>query len=503
MKIEEDKLAHKRSTVVGLIAFMATMALFACTTQTPTTSPIPTDTAVPLMPVATLPPTPTPEPTVLPRACDRLTFANEQGIYLVNPDASSLVLLADFPEGFKTWKLRWSPDGERLAYMAGYVSDVAPPSDAALYVVNAGGTVHNRLMSLRADGSPGGSAWMWLPDSQYIHEEQHGGMGAHSHSVVNVETGQLVCSYSYMGYRVPDGEYYHRAYCDPFRLSDDRWWSLRYDMVFDSGEQLWALLLQQEHRPFDHDPVFSPDRQWVVIPLANSASGQHVWHLARSSSEDRRPLFDAPGTERVCGVAWYTDSQRFAIAVCQDDKASIWTGHIDEQVLTLVAEVPQSGCSGLGWSTSGRHINYQGAVINWPTGEVYSVREDQCDYWRQFWSFNGDYFLVQSSSFSVWDADAHELIPLDDEFEECEWSPNGTWLACRSRSNITIFNAVDHERVKVIDVSEEYLLYWSPNGQWLAISSDDGDIWIFDVTSRQTVRIVEGGSSLTWTPSCE
>jgi TolB protein len=78
----------------------------------------------------------------------------------MNPDGSGLTQLTDKSSFYGDFT--WSPDGQKIAYLASPSKD--PKSDVQIFVINANGSGKIKLVDMNEPGKfPG-----WSPDSQQI-----------------------------------------------------------------------------------------------------------------------------------------------------------------------------------------------------------------------------------------------------------------------------------------------------------------------------------------------
>jgi hypothetical protein len=291
-----------------------------------------------------------------------------------------------------------------------------------------------------------------------------------------------------------DDEYYKEAYCDPFRLSDDKWWSMRHDIVLDTWDHVWGL----RQGPLADVTVryFSPDGQWVILQAYDQDKKLETsaWYIARTNGDKGfQTLRDISGHRSSVRVAWSRDSQRFAILSHQDDQGFIWIGRVDDQSTSLLAELGQSDCAGLSWSADGHHISCGQYVIDWPSGQMRLVGEGSRSPVE--WSSEGDYLLLKEQKLQVWDADRNRLVPLGDDIRECKWAPDDPWLACWSKTTVTVFNLLEQDTIRA-DVAVAEVPEWSPSGRWVGFCTRElaGETWTYglhtvDTITRQVTQI--------------
>jgi len=83
-------------------------------------------------------------------------------IFVMNADGSSAREIAHV--GTVNDRLRWSPDGTRIAFSA---YDISPSTPDRVWVVNADGT-NARQVTTDANGGGTGTAPSWFPDNETI-----------------------------------------------------------------------------------------------------------------------------------------------------------------------------------------------------------------------------------------------------------------------------------------------------------------------------------------------
>lgn len=469
-----------------MIFVLILMPLSACRPQARMPSPpTPTATAMPPTATATSPPTATPEPTVPPSACDKLTFGNEQGIYLVNPDGSELTQLAG-PLGFIPYGLEWSPDGRWLIYNDGSMYN------RGVYALSADGAIRKQLSS----SSEWRAWWEWSPDSQYVIEA-----GCNSttcwHAVLRFETGEIVCDFvsaagTYGGWYVP-------VDCDPLELSDGTLWYLRG----------YKIPIHEEFDAYSHR--LSPNGEWVILWTEHVGSGQRSWQVVRVNGEGLRPIVGIPEDDYSPCIAWHPDSRHFAFVTTQDDRDDIWAAQTINEDVSLLTHLPSgTRCPALKWSASGRYISCGSYIVEWPSGQMHALPERAREYEQLRWSSSGDYLLIESSGFWIWDAGKQELISMDADLEECEWAPSNSWLACREQGDVTVLSLPVGDAIRVNTAGDLTATEWAPTGRWLVVFevvlSDEGkdSLYIVDVTTGMVVQVADQVNpwSFAWTPSC-
>jgi Tol biopolymer transport system component len=430
-------------------------------------------------------------------ACDKLAFASGRNVYLVNPDGSGLVRLLRSPEDGVT-RLSWSPDGTHLAFNTSHLDMY----DGRLFMVAADGRDFRLFADLRAH-----TTWEWSPDSRYIRTRRGSTMGLCSVEVMDVETGQVDCGDFYSSYDV--------ARCDPFELSDGRWWTMAWSTtVLDRYEQRWAFATMHEQSVVQAQAL-SPDKAWVVLAMFDPTTEQTSWFIAKSDGEGLRPV-SAPVTIRAIGdAAWSPDSQHFAISVCKAGSVSIWVSDVSDDQEgsggTFLATLPAERCTAsLMWATGGRYLAlyvYDSEdtlavyVVEWPGGRLHTVKQALPKWPSLRWLSEADSLLIASSPPSIWNASTHRTASLGADLQKCQWSPDDRWLACAGETNTVVLNLASGERIGADMPSERPA--WSPNGRWVAVETSDG-LYTFDVETRQTNLVTDREvDAFAWSPTCD
>jgi Tol biopolymer transport system component len=242
-------------------------------------------------------------------------------------------------------------------------------------------------------------------------------------------------------------------------------------------------------------------------------SRQRSWQIARISGEGLRPIAGIPGDDHSLRIAWHPDSRHFAFVTTQDNQDHVWIAQTSDEDVSLLTRLPvEASCPSLQWSASGQYISCRSHIIEWPSGQIHTRPKNTQDYEQLRWSPDGDYLLIESSDFWVWDAERQESISMDSGFEACEWAPSNSWLACWGlQSDVTVLSFPAGDTIRVNAVGDRQVsIEWSPTGRWLAVVEsalwDEGknNFYIIDVTTGEVMRIVEQVSewSFAWTPSC-
>jgi Tol biopolymer transport system component len=435
------------------------------------------------IPAATRKPTPvsppTPTPTLAATVCNKLAFASGSSVYIVNPDGSGLVRVADAPEGYTPIDIQWSPDGKQLAYLN---AEVDNPWAMNLYAVDADGTDQRLLL----DG-PGGWSYGWSPDSQYIWTEYCSRMGGCTFGLQLAETGEGVC-----------GEYYLRkvtpclSECFPLELSDGRWWSSSWvwsrTMVVSGKDRTWALCPDID-LPDVFDARLSPDEKWVAFGAWDSTHA-YSWRIARSNGNELRIVQARPLGEFCFHIgAWSSDSQSFAFATYEGDEVLVWTFDPTDKAESLVARLEGGECpESMKWSADSRYIRL---LVN--------------DYSDDGGAGRG----IRMYTVSVADAEV-SCLPLSKVPEAYSWSPDGYWLAYAG-ADLAVLQGMDGERT---DLTTRHTreIEWSPTGRWLAFSTDryplvdddDEGLYVFDLVTRETVQLFqERTRAFAFSPLCK
>ena len=144
---------HELLDVTGWFTSVAPLPPPTTTSPAPTTTtsvPAPTTTSPPPTPTTTTTTTTTvPSPPVA-----KLTYAWRNQIYTINPDGTSQLKLTSADKNY--WP-RWSPDGNRIAY----VHEVAGAH--SLWVMNADGSNKQQITDQNTSYGPA-----WSPDGQWL-----------------------------------------------------------------------------------------------------------------------------------------------------------------------------------------------------------------------------------------------------------------------------------------------------------------------------------------------
>ncbi len=357
----------------------------------------------------------------------------------------------------------------------------------------------NNLYLLKIDGtdqrfladSSLGSGSGWSPDGQYLWIEYCTRTGSCTFDLRPVETGAGGgCS----GFYAPKS---HSCISECFsrEMSDGKWWSYHLwwspMMVVSSRERTWALCpdfdLTYLAGAFDlTGALLSPDEGWIAFIAYDVSRSEYGQYIARSDGNELRPLYASFYNEVCIGeAAWSPDSQHFVFARYQDGETTLWLARPNSDSVTLFTHFESEACPRrLGWSADGRYIGISNDIVpgydrkhryivSWPSGNL-------------------------------------TRLPLD-EFPDCEWSPDGNWLACVNSDLAAVYSIADDERIDLV-MAQVNKLEWSPGGRWLAFSTDkepfnrdeDEGIYIFDLVTGESIQIAnERAEALAWSPVCE
>lgn len=429
-------------------------------------------------------------------ACDRITFIKGQAVYLINPDGSERVRLAQLPGSFwlsdpwssSAWvELRWSPDGTKLAFRA-----LDSHKEPYLYIMNADGSSLTPL-TRTAHHFVG---WAWTSDSQYIIYYNHGAfiMSFDFVTVFNASTAQTVCDVRYTK-GTPPG-------CSESELfgPDGKQWPLPFNIVPREYSERWGLSRGR------YTATLSPDRVWVVIRGYTLNGPDETIHITRSDGEPSGTFPQTVTISRDCRVErlnWSPDSQHFAFSDYQDGQVELWVINTGDGSASLLAEFAADSCPSIRWSHDGTHVGLTVAsqkqfVVDWPDEQVHLMEQAPHSKYAD-WSSGTNHLLISvSPHLSIWDADVHQTILPNGVFDECRWSPNGVWLACYGGDATTIFNLTTDEQIAL----DLHSTLWSPNDRWIVGWRTDDEISIFDTNTHQSAEVSGRVDYFVWTPSC-
>jgi Tol biopolymer transport system component len=429
-------------------------------------------------------------------------------IYLVYPDGSRQKRLVDLPGWINPVSLQWTPDGKQLAYTVGDLLW----DEADLYVLNADGTGNRLLRRL-----PPNTSWTLSPDSQYV---LYHGCTASAYNcltaVVHIPTGQDACGSNYS----PPEEI---SKCNPFKLSNGKWWPVDDSppILLDEYIQRWALApVVDQFLPANNSSVatehfLSPDGKYVAALQIDNSTDQATWYIAQSDGTALRAVatFDKKeACPHIGWSVWSADSTRFVFSTVQDQQAHLWLIRADGDSASLLTRVPGNQCPEyLAWNDSGQHFSFftsqggteskTGYVVDWPDGHLQMVGQGKS--LNMSWAPAKESLLVNADQSSIWDANTHQAIPVDNEFKRCQWSPHGTWLGCVGANDVGAINITTGERYTA-RITGDRVLAWSPSGRWLAIGvSDYGyyeHLYIFDTVTKRFTTVTDRVEAFAWSP---
>jgi Tol biopolymer transport system component len=183
-----------------------------------------------------------PDGALIAMEADRGDPAHEQGIYVMNADGSDMRLLTTAGAGFHDGKPRFSPNGKLLAFTRFRGKDLN--EKAAIYTVRLDGSGLHRLttFAIHADDLD------WSPDGKLL---------------------------AFDGYPNPN------AYGDIY-------------VVDVNGRHLRNLTHNPAGKAGSADPVFSPDRQWILFLDNRVLGGRGQTGLATMKPDGSGERFLSP-----------------------------------------------------------------------------------------------------------------------------------------------------------------------------------------------------------------
>jgi len=240
--------------------------------------------------------------------------------------------LTYLPRG--AWEPTWSPDGERIAFVARYAGDEETPADTDVFVMDADGTRVRRLAGTAShDRRPD-----WSPDgSQIVFDtyERQGLRGSSEIWVVSIGDGELT--------RLVSGSFHGGLAADPTWSPDGR--SIAVTRL-DSGTinnqivsaDLWVIRTDGTGAyPLHPLPVGQPSFGIIELDPSWSPDGSSIAFTDLSSKiEPRIGVVDVP-----TGAVAYLPTPRFLSDLSWSAEGivasmgyplpspSIWTGRSD------------------------------------------------------------------------------------------------------------------------------------------------------------------------------
>lgn len=269
------------------------------TTATPTftATPLPVDTITPtvtLTPIQTFTPTPTSAlvgtatkqaietlialPTLVGGGSGEIAFASDRSgipqIYLSDMTGEKVTLITNMPNG--ACQPAWSPDGQQLVFVSPCQKRIdlseTPPSDTALYIINADGTNLTPLPT-----APGGDREpAWSPDGKRIAftSQRDGHMEIYLMNLADRSVIRLTNTNADEQARQPS------------------WSPLNNQIVYSyfrfGAYQIWAMtdagqgpqrIVQSGPQYWDYFPVWSPDGKTVLFTERNSSGPVLPWEM--------------------------------------------------------------------------------------------------------------------------------------------------------------------------------------------------------------------------------
>ncbi len=394
---------------------------------------------------------------------DRIAFSwgGEKGgdyrIYIKQPGSESLLRLTDGA----VWESRpcWSPDGERVAFVA------STDSSAWICVVPALGGVARRIGGVHKEIR----GIDWSPDGKLIAYARR--------------------------------EHYEKP------------WRLFLLNVADASES--QLTHPLELLVGDMLPRFSPDGKQLAFVQGDRTNFQNI-HLMPVAGGSSRQLTHSQ--VKVRGLDWSADGMDLVFAASPDGSLELWRLAVKSGELRVL---PTRGGSPFypSLAAGGSRLVYQelqqeGEI--WRCGlprtpadevEIAALIQSTRIDWNASYSPDGSRILFlsdRSGKREIWICDPegkgpHQLTQLDGAYIfRPRWSPQSDRIAFDAAYNDTMqifVMEVDGGEVRQVTQGKHHhrLAHWSRDGRWIYYSVDEGDHWQFwrvgvDGRSRERVR---------------
>ena len=306
--------------------------------------------------------------------------------------------------------------------------------------------------------------------------------------------------------------------------------------VIDPASGDTRRLTQESIGVFDYQPA--PDAALIAYSALREDGGSDLWVIAPDGSR-RSQLLNCGGSA-CSGPSWAADSQRLVyerrtmlVPGAAPGPPRLWWLTLDGDTVPLFEDKQVLGYGAV-WSPDGEWLGY---VAPSSQGvQLYNVNDGRSLIIPSrmgsigAWGPGSDVFLVPDvqpteAGFAVHLLKASpqggELVDLTGVGEPVEdsspaWSPDGAWLAFTRK----VAGAAMGKQVWLMrpDGSEARYLTndtalhhglprWSPDGNLLAYqrfplkeSSGFYSIWLMDVATGETRRLVENGNRATWLP---
>jgi len=195
---------------------------------------------------------------------------------------------------------------------------------------------------------------------------------------------------------------------------------------------------------------FSPDGRRFLVGGGDSDNGFLEQYLMNSLDG---VYFYEQFSSNVLYTDWSPDGRYFiSSGGMQDPSIRIWNSTTYTQIANLSGHV--GDIMSVKWSPDGRWIasGGDGGLIIWD-GDNYSLQSQFIDY---------------------------------QDIQDLDWSPDSAFLAVTDRGNddgeVFIINTSDMMEGRAITLADKQVdkVSWSPNGSVISITSESGNLWLFD-----------------------
>ena len=219
-------------------------------------------------------------------------------------------------------------------------------------------------------------------------------------------------------------------------------------------------------------------------PDGTMIAGGGPYGLLKVWDTDGNVLIEFPKTGgTIAAVAWNPDSTQIASSASGSDKViRVW------------------------------NVNNP----NFPTGELIATFEGHRDMTFSIsWSPDGSQLAsgsIEEGIIKIWDTVGFQEEPVSQQstanIYQVAWNPNGRQIAIASGAGVLIFPSslgipyakADDYRVGLNKYT--FTISWSPDGTQLASGDEEGNIGIWDVSSKELLRAISGHtdyiSALAW-----